>query len=146
MEFFYHKRLVRWMALGLIALMAFVQPSSDYVNSSGSVAKAAGTETVSDAEGDMEGDSLSDTDAVSGQGAEVSESTPTPVPTPKLPDDLTYIKDVRLFHGPDWDAATNAAWYGGYKFVNKDLNAGTEKSDWGDDQAKYGSGDVFLIG
>ena len=134
MELFYNKRLVRWIAIGLIALMAFVQPSSDYVNSSGNVAKAAETETASG------------TDVASGQGAEVSESTPTPVPTPKLPDNLTYIKDVRLFHGPDWDAATTAAWYGGYKFVNKDLNAGTEKSDWGDDQAKYGSGDVVLLG
>ena len=80
MKLFFNKRFIKNIAIVLIALLCFIQPASDYVNSCGTV-KAAGTGTTSDTD-------ESDQDATADSEATTSE----------LPEDLNYeeIPNLRI--------------------------------------------------
>ena len=128
MKLFFNKRFIKSIAIVLIALLCFIQPASDYVNSGGTV-KAAGTGTTSDTD-------ESDQDATADSEATTSE----------LPEDLNYVSEVRLFQGTSYETAKKAATEAGYIIAGSDMNSGTEKGDWGDFWADRGSGDSVVLG
>jgi RNA polymerase sigma factor (sigma-70 family) len=76
MKLFFNKRFIKSIAIVLIALLCFIQPASDYVNSAGTV-KAAGTGTTSDTD-------ESDQDATADSEATTSE----------LPEDLPLDSEI----------------------------------------------------
>ena len=90
MKIFFNKKTVRLIALSLIFVLSFVCPASDYISSSGRISKAAET------------DPLAVTPGAVGVSGETGEGADDVEGSKKLPENLTYIKEVRLFHGRSW--------------------------------------------
>ena len=134
MKIFFNKKTVRLIALSLIFVLSFVCPASDYISSSGHISKAAET------------DPLAVTPGAVGASGETGEGADDVEGSKKLPENLTYIKEVRLFHGTSKAKAKEAARQTGYSVVEDDLNKGTEKSGWGEEMSDRGSGDCVLLG
>ncbi|MBQ4462848.1 MAG: hypothetical protein II915_00375, partial [Eubacterium sp.] len=134
MKLFENKNLIRVIALALIAVLGFCAPAGDYVNSGGTVALAATTTVAGSTT-----DTVADADTTeTGTSAAADEK--------KLPDNLNYLSDVRLFQGSDMSEAKDACRAAGYRVFEGDTNSGTEKGTWGDLWSDNGSGDAVIIG
>ncbi|MBR0118731.1 MAG: hypothetical protein IJM01_01220, partial [Eubacterium sp.] len=158
MKIFENKNLIRVIALALIAVLGFSTPAGDYVNSGGTTARAATTaagsttDTVADADTSAAGsttDTVADaTTTVTGTADATAAATGAAAAADekKLPDNLTYVSDVRLFNGYDLHRAVSACRVAGYTPVEGDMNAGTEKSDWAEYWSENGSGAPVILG
>ena len=143
MKLFENKNLIRVIALALIAVLGFCAPAGDYVNSGGSAAKAAET-AVTDDGIDTVADAGTLSEVTAGNSAATASGSA--VAEKKLPKNLIYLSDVRLFQGKNMSEAYEACAGAGYKALRSDMNEGTEKSGWGNYMSVNGSGDAVIIG
>ncbi len=137
MRIFFNKKRIRWIAIALALVLCFDMPAGDYVNSGGT-AKAAGSSTES---GDK-----SDNDAPGSVSDETTEDDEAEETEKKLPENLDYVSDVRLFHAQSKDKAKQACKKAGYTLLDSDLNSGTSKNAWEDFWSDEGDGAYVYMG
>jgi hypothetical protein len=118
-------------------VLSFDMPAGDYVNSGGT-AKAAESSTEADEKIDTD-----TSESVSDETAEADEAEET---EKKLPENLDYVSDVRLFHAQSKDKAKQACKKAGYTLLDSDLNSGTSKNAWEDFWSDEGDGAYVYMG